>query len=252
MRRIARSRAAVCGLLVASLGGAARAASAQTPSGAEVVSRYVAAIGGEAALERFTARHMVMEMEVPMVGTMTMETFNARPNLVLVRMRMPGEGEMLRGYDGEVGWISSPGQGASILSGDELREVMRQADFDASHYHPGSFPTLETVGEAAVAGRACWEVRMVHRSGSESRNCFDKETGLLLGFTMRRETAAGETEVASRVEDYREFDGMRMPTRLITDMMGMELVATVRSVSHAPIDRSVFELPPQLRARSGN
>ena len=55
---------------------------------------------------------MVMEMEVPMVGTMTMETFNARPNLVLVRMRMPGEGEMLRGYDGEVGWISSPGQGA--------------------------------------------------------------------------------------------------------------------------------------------
>jgi hypothetical protein len=242
------------GLVAAALALGAGTSHAQTlPPARQLVDNYVAAVGGRGALTRFQSRHTVTEMSAPAMGmTMTIELFQARPNRFLSRAEIPGMGTISSGYDGTTAWSINPMQGPQVIQGDPLKAVLQQADFAAAEFPASSFSAMETVGESQVAGRACWNVRLVHSGGSESHSCFDKETGLLIGITMSQATEMGSIPVQVRLEEYRDFDGVRMPTRTVSSVMGQEMTTTVKSVSHAAIADSVFALPAQIRALSGN
>jgi hypothetical protein len=226
-------------------------AQAQTlPSAHDVIERYVTAIGGRARLQALSARHQVADMAVPSMGTMTVETFQARPNRIFTKVDIPGMGSMTMGYDGTTAWANNPMTGPRIISGGELPQVLQQADFDASLDPMHSFPTMQTIGERQIGGHACWNLRMVHSSGQEMQQCFDKETGLLLGATVHQTTQMGDTEATVTFENYQDFDGVRVPTKVTTSAMGQEMVLTVRSLTHEPIAPSVFDLPAEIRALS--
>jgi hypothetical protein len=107
---------------------------------------------------------------------------------------------------------------------------------------------METVGESTVAGRPCWNVRMVHTSGQEVRQCFDKETGLLDGASVHQVSPQGDVEATMVFDSYQEFDGMKIPTRVTTSAMGQDMVITIKSVSHEAIPDSMFVLPAEIRA----
>lgn len=231
---------------------ASPAAGAQTlPPADQLVERHVEAVGGRAAYERHDHRRLELEMSMPAVGmTMQMEMLQSRPNLTLTRMTIPGTVTMRSGYDGTVAWVSDPmsGSGARIITGDELEQTLRQADFDSGINFARHFPTMETVELTEMGGRACYRVRMVTAGGDEVFNCFDSETGLMVGAVMTQTGPMGRMEAEMLFEDYREFDGLLMPTVTRTNTMGQEMVVTVTSVSHDPIDPSVFEAPADVRA----
>jgi hypothetical protein len=245
-----RSRTAVLTAAAAAIVAAPLAAGAQTlPPAEQLVERYVEAVGGRAAHERHDHRRLELEMAMPAVGmTMQMEMLQSRPNLTLTRMTIPGMGTMRSGYDGTVAWASDPMSGARIITGDELEQTLRQADFDSGINFARHFPTMETVELTEMGGRACYSVRMVSAGGDEVFNCFDSETALMVGAVMTQASPMGRMEAEMRFEDYREFDGLLMPTVTRTSMMGQEMVMTVTSVSHDPIDPSVFEAPADVRA----
>jgi hypothetical protein len=241
-------------LLLASLSAAfvSTGASAQTfPPAREVLERYVTAIGGRPRLQAFTARHQVAEMAIPAAGmTMTVETFQSRPNKIFTKVEIPGMGTMTMGYDGTTAWSNNPMQGPRLITGTELPQILQQADFDAAMDPVRSFPTMETVGERQVNGRACWDVRMVHTSGQVLRQCFDKETGLLAAAVVHQTSQMGEVEASVTFENYQAFDGMKVPTKVTTSAAGQEMVLTVKSISHEPIPAATFELPAEIKALS--
>jgi hypothetical protein len=228
--------------------GSARAQ--QLPPAREIVERYVEAIGGREAVSRPSQRHTVIEMSA-MGMTMTMETWQARPNLMLTRTQMPGVGPTTTGYDGRTAWSVDPMQGARLLVDAELQQTLLMADFDAQTDLEKSYPTMETLGQRQVEGQACWNVKMVHVGGVESQNCFDVQTGLLIGTTSTAEGPMGPISVEQVLADYQDFDGVKMPTRTTASMMGQMIVSAVKSVSHEPFDASVFALPPEIRALAG-
>lgn len=230
------------------LTAAAPAAAQQLPPAAQIVAKYVDAIGGRAAWSQHTARHVVAEMSMPAMGmTMNMEMFFARPNKMLTRMNMNGMA-MTGGYDGQVAWSNNPMQGPRILTGPELRQVTETADFDASVDLPRLFPTMETIGERTVNGRACWNVRMVSAGGTETKNCFDKETGLLIGSQSKQTTQMGQMDADVTFEDYRDFGGVKMPTKTTMSVAGQQMVTTIKSVSFEAIPDATFALPAEVRA----
>jgi Domain of unknown function (DUF4412) len=232
---------------------AAPLAAQELPTAKTVLDRYVEAVGGRGLIGRFQTRHSVMEMSMPAMGmTMSMETFNARPNRMLVKMEMPGLGAMTSGYDGQVAWSNNPMQGPRIIEGEELKQTLQSADFDASLDYARSYSTMETVGRGEVGGRPCWRVKMVHTSGVEVINCFDVENGLLVGATATQVSNMGAVQAEMTFSDYKDFDGFKMPTRMTTRAMGQEMVMTIKSVSHEPLDPSVFALPAEIRALTGN
>ena len=238
---------------VAAVVATAHAAAAQQQSGLppaqQIVEKYVQAIGGRQLIGRFNARHTQAEMSMPAMGmTMTMDVYQARPNKMFSRIDMGGMGTATSGYDGQVAWVNSAMSGPRILSGPELNETLSHADFDASLDPAKTFTTMETLGEKTVDGHPCWNVRMVTATGVEAQNCFDKETGLLVGSTVTQHSQMGEMQAEMLYSDYREFDGIRMPTKTTVSTMGQQMVTTLKSVSHEAVPDSMFALPPEIRA----
>lgn len=233
----------------ASLAAAPGARAQDLPPAGEIVARYVAAIGGEAAITANRHRHFRGEMSMPAAGmTMRMEMWQARPDRMLMVMEIPGMGEMRQGYDGEVAWRSIPMQGASILEGAEREQLVQQADFDANLRFEHAFPEMETVGRGEMQGRPCFRVRMQAESGEEAVGCFDVESGLLLGLTSSSVTEMGPVESTVEFHDYREFGGLRMPSRTVISAMGQEMVMTVTEMDTEPFPDSTFDLPADVAA----
>jgi hypothetical protein len=89
---------------------------------------------------------------------------------------------------------------------------------------------------------------MVHSSGRELQNCFDKESGLLIGSTVRTASDMGEIEANVVYEDYRDFEGVKFPTKVTMVAGPQQIVTTVTSITHEAIPASTFELPAEIRA----
>ena len=227
---------------------AGAAAAQQLPPASQLVEKYVQAIGGRAAAERFSARHVTAEMSMPAMGmTMTMESWMARPNRSFSKMEMSGMA-ITSGFDGTTAWVNSPMSGPKILDGAEFKQAFDNANFDNNVDFTKVFRTMETVGERTVNGQACWNVKMVSANGTEVHNCFDKESGLLVGSIARQHSQMGEITADVVMSEYREFDGLKLPTRMTMTMGPQQVVTTIKSVSHAPVPDSVFALPAEIRA----
>jgi hypothetical protein len=229
------------------LAGSARGAAAQElPPAQQIVDRYVESIGKGAAT-RQNFRHVVAEMSMP-AGTMTMDMKFARPNKMVTSVEMPGLGAMRSGFDGTRGWSVNPMSGAQVMEGKELEQLARQADFDASFNLSKQFPSMTTVERSTANGQPCYKVRMVSVSQDTAFACFDVGTGLLSQMQTRQESQMGRMETTINMLDYKDFGGVKMPTRTITQVMGQELTTTVKSVSTEPIAPAAFEPPAEVKA----
>jgi hypothetical protein len=249
MTRISFARAMGVAVLAVAAHTGAAVAQGTLPPAKQIVDRYVEAIGGRQMIGRYNARHTQAEMSMPAMGmTMSMDVYQARPNKMFTRIEMPGMGTTTSGFDGHTAWVSNPMQGPRILNGPELNETLSRADFDSNLDPSKNFPTMQTIGEKTIDGHACWNVRMVSATGIEAQNCFDKTTGLLIGSTMKQNTQMGEMQVDVAYSDYQDFDGIKMPTKTTMNMMGQQMVTTIKSVSHAAIPDSTFELPADVKA----
>lgn len=242
-----RGRTALLPALLLALAPAARAQ--ELPPAAEVVARYVEAVGGEAALRRHASRTLVTETELTGMGLkMTTTTRMAPPARMVSTTPVEGMGTRRSGYDGVVGWSVDPVDGAALLEGAELEQLAQLAEFHGPLRYEFLFASMETEARAEYGGRPCWRVKLVSRSGRVSWQCFDTGTGLMVAMGGEMATRMGTVDATVLLDDYRDFDGVRMAARSTTEVMGQPMVVTLKSVSHAPVDPSAFEPPEEVRA----
>jgi hypothetical protein len=241
-----RAGLALCLALALPLAAAAQ----QLPPAKQLVDRYVEATGGRDAYMKHKSRTTEIEIEMPAMGMkMPMRMVQAAPNRMLTEAQMPGgAGTMRSGYDGSVGWQINPMAGPALMSGAELEQAVQQAEFYGTLNYDKLYQTMETVERTEIGGRPCYRVKLVTRTGRDTWQCFDTETGLMVATGGKQESQMGTLDVTTLLGDYKEFDGVRMPTRATAQMMGQQMVTTVKSVSHAPVDASAFALPAEIQA----
>lgn len=245
----------VCsGLVAALVAGSALALRAQTPAPAlpsvnEVLKKYRAAIGGDEAIKKHTARSVKGTFEIPaqgMKGDLTIVA--AAPDKIRVTVTLPGLGELQRGYDGKLGWSIDPAIGPRLLEGSELAEFKHSADFYDDLHEPAKFKSIAVVARTSFEGQDCYELRLVKDSGFQYTEFFSVATGLIVGGKLNASSQMGSVPVTSVVSDYKAFGGVLVPTVSRQRMMGLEQLMTVISVSFDPIDPKAFELPPAIAA----
>ncbi|HEX2093488.1 MAG TPA: hypothetical protein VHG28_13870 [Longimicrobiaceae bacterium] len=222
------------------------------PPAQQILDRYAQAVGGRERIARYSSAHVVSEMEMPSIGMKaTIESWAAKPNRSFVRMELGAAGTTTMGFDGTVGWSNSAIQGPSLLEGAELEQMREGSDFVEAISmipDPAGYSAIETVERTEMGGRVCYKVKLVRKSGRESFNCYDVETGLLVGMSRTQETAMGKIETTAVVSDYKEFGGVMIPTRSTGTMMGQQIVSTTRSVEFDTVQPSQFDLPQEIRA----
>ena len=91
-----------------------------------IIARADSAAGRIGGRSRLRYSHMISETQAPTIKTVT-EVWTMTPNRVLTRITMQGAGTVEVGYNGTVGWTTSPFTGPVLLEGEPLKELAKQA-----------------------------------------------------------------------------------------------------------------------------
>ncbi len=227
----------------------AAATTAALPAPQVIVDKYVKAIGGRDALLKRSSMKSTGTFEMPAAGIKAdVETYAMRPNLMFVKINIPGMGEVMQGFDGTTAWAMDPNSGPRVLTGKELSQTVQRADFNADLHDTSSYSAMHTVEKTEFEGRPAYKLHLVRKGGDESFEYFDTETGLILGSTQSMESQMGAITSTMVRQDYKEFGGLLMPMTVVQRMNGAEIVLRTTTVEFDTVKPEVFALPPQIKA----
>ncbi|HSK20782.1 MAG TPA: hypothetical protein VK912_16635 [Longimicrobiales bacterium] len=226
-------------------------APAALPGAEQIVARYHEAMGA-ATFANIRSLHSVGEVSIPVAGiTGTLEIWQGRPNRTVMVASVPGYGEVRTGYNGENGWSVDPVEGPRILAGPEARQAEDDAHFDSHLRTAELIDSMTTIERTTLGGHDCFKVHTIWKTGRETSDCYSVESGLLIGSVRTHESSTGPTEALILYEDYQMFGAARLPTRITTQVDGVDQVVTLRRVTLNEVPDSAFNPPPEIRALLG-
>ena len=223
------------------------AATAETrlPSADEVLDKYVEALGGRAAFEKFSSRVVKGALELPAMGiTSGAEIYAKAPNKWLLSIEVPGFGLVQQGYDGTSGWARDPQTGIRDLSGGELESIKRGAEFNQPLKLKALFPKLEVKEKSKVGDREVYVLEATPAQGSPEKLYFDTQTHLLVRADIEAEGPQGKTPFEIGFEDYKEVDGIKLAHTVSRSSPAMSFVIKLEEIRHnIPIEDTKFQKP---------
>lgn len=238
-------------LAAAALFAALPAAAQEMPAADELIGRYVEAAGGREAILEARSSRTTGTFDLAAAGLAGTVEVVTSPGRSATTVDIPGLGVIRSGYDGTHGWSLDPMTGARLMSGAELEAVREQANPLAAVRDPSVYPTRETVERTEMGGEPCWKVRLVSVSGRESFDCYHVDSGLIVGAVATQESPMGSNQVTTLLSGYRDFGGMRMPTRMVQDLGAMQQVIEIQNVEFGGVDDAELVPPAEIQALIG-
>ncbi|HJU72950.1 MAG TPA: hypothetical protein VJ717_04325 [Gemmatimonadaceae bacterium] len=247
------SRATSFGLGVAALGvllplGAAQAQA--LPAAKDLIAKYVEAVGGVEAFKKYKSVRVKAALDIPaqgMSGTLTI--LSRLPNETMMKIEIPGIGEMKQGSNGEVAWFSNPMQGSRVITGKEA-EAMTEGPDPLNYLRLSSnIASSETVEKATFDGKECYKVKHTYKSGRTSFDCFSPTDGLIIATVAKQSTPMGDVEQTTILSAYKDFNGMKRPTTMVIEAQGFQQVLTISEVTFDDVQESEMVLPPDIQAQ---
>jgi zinc protease len=182
---------------------------APLPSVDQILNHYLNAAGGRSAWLRLMSRVTTGTIEIPSANLSgTLELREKAPDRVLSVIRISGA-LFRQGFDGTVGWTDDPQNGLRELSGAELSEARRDADF----YHPLDLRKLYTkltvTGTEKVDDRDAYRLEGTVADGDPDEIYFDVVSGLPVRIISHRHSPQGVVDFREDFDDYREVDGVK-------------------------------------------
>jgi zinc protease len=185
---------------------------AALPTADQVLDHYVQAIGGRAAWLKLNSRVSKGTIENPAMNNLTgtVEIHEKAPNLMLAVINLGGAA-FEQGFDGTVAWSDNPENGLRELSGGELDDARREANFYHALELRKNYTKMTVTGIEKVNEHDTYVVEATREKGAPDKMYFDTQTGLMVRSVNQRYTPDGVTEFQADVDDYTEVDGVRLP-----------------------------------------
>ena len=217
------------------------------PTPEQLLNKYVEAVGGKAAAEKF--------------NSMVLKGTNAGPNAALpvqVYRKSPGktlststssEGTFSVGFDGTAGWMQGGNATRDMDAADLAFMKDQEGIYDVIKIQE-PFPRMRLAGKEKVGDRDAWILRAPGAEGKIIRLYFDADKGFLLRKSILTPTMIGAIPVQFDFEDYREVNGARLPftIRLSSLDMRFSWTRTFTEIKNDPsIEDSKFSKPPAGR-----
>ena len=120
-------------------------------------------------------------------------------------------------YDGTTGWMVMPFMGkkdAEPMTGDMLKDVKEQADFDGPFidYAKKGY-TIELLGMGEVEGTKAYKLKL-SRDGNDTVIYIDSDSFLDIKAESKRKVQGQEIEAETSYGNYQEFEGLLFPTQI--------------------------------------
>ena len=228
------------------------------PTVDQILTKYIAALGGEHAMRKVTSRVITATQDIPTGpgGSIPMparlERSQKTPNLVL-DVYTTEKFTLADGFDGTAAWTKA--QNGTVTSPAPGSVDAERAQRAASLYEPltlkDEYQTMRVDGMTRVNGHDAYVVIGTPAADTPERLYFDAQTGLLLRKWSYVEPRPGRVPFQVDYDDYRNTNsGVKIPFRVRMAPAGprMELQTTstlhVTSVKdNVPVDAAKFVKP---------
>ncbi len=238
---------------LAYMGKEAAARAASTLTAAQVLAKYVSALGGEQAVRGVTSRVITSTVEVapnvrgagPTVFAQQVQYFKA-PNLYAATLQPFTGAATAKGFDGTEAWTRAANGTIAAVTGVDLARAKRDADLYTSVALERQYKTLEVLGSEKVGTRDTWAVRGALDGDNPETLYFDALTGLLLRKSIYNNTPLGKYTIHTDYEDYRDVGGVKIPflIRTLSVSPADTMVVHVEKVeNNAAIDAAKLAKP---------
>jgi outer membrane lipoprotein-sorting protein len=213
------------------------------PPADQLLDKYLAAVGGEAALQKITSR--VEKGKILANGQqLPIEVYAKAPDKRLSIMHLPN-GEGITAFDGTQGWLSNAGH-PHLMSAAENDAVRIDADL----YFPAHVKTLYKKFSVApgekIDGHETYLVIGRNEGQPPLRLYFDQQSGLLVRLVRYAETAFGRNPTQIDYADYHEEGGVNIPFRWTLSRPGNRFTIQINQVEqNVPLEDAKFT-PPQM------
>lgn len=226
------------------------AATAAGQSLDEILAKNLKARGGAARVKGIRSGRMTgtLSMGAGMQADLVFEF--QKPGKVRQEFTVQGV-TGVTAYDGSTGWQVMPFGGTSDpepLSPEDLKEIVEQAenlDGDLVDWKAkGS--RVELIGREAADGTDAWKLRITLKSGTEKTVWLDATTFLEIRGESRRHVEGKVIEIVTKLGDYREVSGVKVPFVIQSRPKGASdgQTAVFRSVElDVPVDPARFRRP---------
>ncbi len=225
---------------------------AQKPSETEnklrvdtILDNYEKALGGKAALGKIKTRVIkAQRIEADGKTVETEDVYLKAPNKSLM-ITAYGKYLVTEGYDGAAAWKRGDGENIALYA-EESEQIKREAElFDILNiktlYAQMVFGAADKLREREV-----YVVRATTAAGQRERLYFDVQTGLLVRRTASIMTVLGVFQFQVDYEDYKAFDGVKIPMTTRWSMPNLSWTRRALTVkNNVPIDEERFS--PKLK-----
>ena len=213
------------------------------PSAAEVLDRYIQALGGRAALEGVksrVSRGTLLRMKVVGSGTPKARAVNRgqedpfeivqqAPDRVTVTVGPPSQQVMQR-LEGGSGTLKTP-RGERPMTPEEVARLAEQTDLRKELKLRDRADKARVVGRETIDGKDALVVRMTGDDGASQLFYFDAGTGLLRRQVVNRPTVLGPDPEQIDFEDYRDVGGVKVPFLIKASYIDDNHLGTTRKVA---------------------
>jgi len=216
------------------------------PSAEVVLKHYDEAIGGRTAWEKLHTRVSKGTIEIPAMNNLsgTIEVHMKAPNSVLVVINLGGA-IIRQGFDGTTAWADDPRNGLRILTGDELEDQRREANFYHALDLTKVYSKMTVTGTDKIRDHDAYVVEATSPAGGDpDKLYFDVQTGLQLRTINHRHTLEGPLTFTADIADYKEVDGIKVPFTVEQSSAQSAFTIKFTDIQHnVDLDDSQFAKP---------
>jgi photosynthetic reaction center cytochrome c subunit len=213
------------------------------PPADTLLDKYLAAVGGRAALEKISSR--VARGTVTAFGDqhMPVEIYAQAPDRRVSVMKMK-DGESVTAYNGKVGWLSVPGR-VHMMNVQESFGARMDADFAFAADVKTMFPKWDTKPGERIDGHDTWLVVGNKEGEPPLKLYFDQKSNLLVRLVRYIDSPLGYNPTQIDYADYRAANGIKTPYRWTVARPGNRFTIQVEQLQqNVPVDESKFAPPP--------
>jgi photosynthetic reaction center cytochrome c subunit len=228
-------------------------ARASMPTAEQVLTKYVAALGGETAIRKVTSRVITstVEMATNVRGagpaTFVQQTqYSKVPNLSAATQRGFAGSITAKGFDGTEAWTQAANGTVTTLTGTDLSRARRDADFYGPLNLQREYMRLETSGLEKIGTREAYVLIGTSATDHPEKLYFDTQNGLLLRKAIYNTTSLGNYFIHTDFEDYHDVSGVKVPflVRILSVSPADTTIVRVEKVeNNVAIEASKFAKP---------
>jgi hypothetical protein len=215
------------------------------PSGAAIVDNYIAAIGGQAAVDRVTSSVIEGKFATASGVSGTYQAEQVPPDKGYESI-MTSRGGRERAASRESGWEKTS-FGVTDLSPDQVPDMQLSLPLLLDIQLRKQYSEIDVSGKEKIDNRDAYVVDATRRDDKRERLYFDTENGLLVRRISYTPTMIGIIPEQTDFGGYREIDGIKLPFSVrisIADSNNPSTMRTFEEVKlNVPVSESKFNKP---------